>query len=103
MKNISQAMKLLGFEKGSNHGIKRAVYLFRFAKNLENIINCDRRPIWYNRSEEDITSYWKERWAIKRIPPNYPDENLHFSKKEFIDSLKKDIRKSKNPVKNKFQ
>ena len=102
MKNISQAMKLLGFKKGSSHGIKRAVYLFRLAKNLENIIKYNKKPIWYNRNEQDITEYWKERWSIKRIPPSYPKEHLHFSKEEFIDHLKKDIRNCKNLIKNKF-
>ena len=102
MKNISQAMRLLGFKKGSNHGVKRAVYLFRFAKNLENIIKYDKKPIWYKRNKEDITAYWKERWAIKRISPNYPKEHLHFSKEEFVDYLKKDIRNCKNLIKNKF-
>ena len=102
MKNISQAMQLLGFKKGSSHGVKRAVYLFRFAKNLENVIKYNKRPVWYNRDEEDITSYWKERWAVKRIPPYCSEEKLHFSKKEFIDHLKRDIRNCKNLIKNQF-
>ena len=99
MKNISQAMRLLGFQKGSSHGIKRAVYLFRFAKNLENVIGKGKRPIWYNRDLEDITNYWKARWAIKRSPLNYPKEKLKFSKKEFLFNLETDILKCKNLLK----
>jgi len=102
MKNISQGMRLLGFKNGSNHGIKRAVYLFRFAKNLDNIIKYNKRPLWYNRNEEDITASWKERWGVKRIAPYCSEEKLYFSKKEFIGSLKKDIRNCKNLMKNKF-
>ena len=98
MKNISQAMRLLGFKSGSNHGIKRAVYLFRFAKNLENIIKYDKRPLWFNRNADEIIDYWKERWAIKRTLPNYPKEKLHFSKTEFISKLEKDILKCENLI-----
>ena len=99
MKNISQAMRLLGFQKGSSHGIKRAVYLFRFAKNLENVISQGKNPIWYNRELEDITDHWKNRWAIKRNPLNYPKEKLFFSKKEFLLNLEKDRIKCRNLLK----
>ena len=103
MKNISQAMRLLGFQKGSNHGVKRAVYLFRFAKNLENIIKKGERPLWYNREPDDITDHWKKRWAVKRSSLNYPEEKLYFSKKDFISNLKKDITNCKNLIKNNLQ
>ena len=102
MKNISQAMALLGFKNGSSHGVKRAVYLFRLAKNLKNVIKYNKRPIWYNRDEVDITEYWKERWAVKRILPYCSKEKLQFSKEEFIGNLKKDIRNCRNLIKNKF-
>ena len=100
IKNISQAMKLLGFKKGSNHGVKRAVYLFRLAQNLERIINYDKRPLWYKRNIDDITDYWKERWGIKRITSNYSTEKLYFSHKDFISNLKKDITKCKSLIIN---
>ena len=99
MKNISQALGLLGFQKGSHHGIKRAVYLFRFAKNLDNVIKCGKQPLWYNRKVDDITEYWKKRWAIKRNLLNYPEEKLSFSKKKFIAHVRKDINKCKNLIK----
>ena len=100
MKNISQAMGLLGFQNGSNHGIKRAVYLFRFAKNLDNVIKKGKRPLWYNRKMDDITEYWKKRWAVKRSLSNYPEEKLYFSKKEFIAHVQNDINKCKKFIKN---
>lgn len=100
MKNISQAMKLLGFKKGSNHGIKRAVYLFRFAKNLENVIEKERRPFWYHRNIDGITDYWKERWAVKRTLPYCSEEKINFSKKNFISNLKRDLKKCKSLIKN---
>ena len=103
MQNISQAMRLLGFQNGSKHGIKRAVYLFRFAKNLENIIRGEKRPLWHNRETDNIIDYWKERWAVKRSPLNYPEEKLKFSKKEFLFHLKEDIIKCKKLLKNGFK
>ena len=99
MKNISQAMGLLGFQNGSHHGVKRAVYLFRFAKNLDNIIKYGKRPLWYNRNIDDITEYWKKRWAIKRSLLDYPEAKLYFSKKEFISHVQKDINNCKNLIK----
>ncbi len=98
MKNISQAMNLLGFQNGSHHGIKRAVYLFRFAKNLDNVIKHGKQPLWYNRNIDDITEYWKKRWAVKRSLLNCPAEKLYFSKREFIAHVQKDINKCKNLI-----
>ena len=100
IKNINQAMKLLGFKKGSSHGVKRAVYLFQFAKNLERVIKYNKRPLWYKRNIDDITDYWKERWAVKRIKSNYPKEKLYFSYEQFISDLRKDIIKCKSLIKN---
>lgn len=102
MKNISQAMKMLGFKKGSNHGVKRAVYLFRFAKNLDHVIQHSKKPLWYNRAPDDIIDYWKKRWAVKRISPDYPEEKLHFSKQEFISNLKKDIGNCRNLINKNY-
>ena len=100
MKNISWAMRLLGFKKGSSHGIKRAVYLFRFAKNLKNVIEHGKRPIFFNRDIDDITDHWKERWGVKRIVPNCSKKKLNFSKRQFISHLKKDITNCKKIVKD---
>ena len=100
MKNISQAMNLLGFKKGSSHGVKRAVYLFRFAKNLENVIKHGKRPIFYNRDIGDITDHWKKRWATKRLVPDYPKDKLFFSRSNFLSSVKKDIIKCKHLMAN---
>ncbi|MDH4203733.1 MAG: DUF4338 domain-containing protein, partial [Phycisphaerae bacterium] len=41
---IDQALHLLGFENGSSHGVKRAVYLFPMIKNLDDVIQRDVRP-----------------------------------------------------------
>ena len=43
---IEQAMNLLGFKNGINHSIKRSVYLFPFAQNINAVINNNKRPKW---------------------------------------------------------
>ena len=102
MKNITQAMRLLGFQKGSSHGIERSVYLFRFAKNLENVISRGSKPLWHNREIDDITDYWKKRWAVKRLPKNCPKEKTHFSKKEHLSEVKEDLDKCKKLIERSF-
>lgn len=64
---ITQALRLLGFEHGSSHGVKRAVYLFPFVRNLTDVIQKGASPKWYQRSIKGLTQYWKERWAVARV------------------------------------
>lgn len=97
MRIISQSMNLLGFKNGNNHGIKRALYLFPFAKNLTDIIQNGKEPDWQCRSTEDLTQYWKHRWAVKRTE-NYPSEKLYFSKEEFIKYTMEDLEKCKKLI-----
>ena len=65
MKIITQAMDLWDSKTAPIITIKRAVYLFPFADNIKDTIQQGERPNWHRRSTEDITAYWKERWAIK--------------------------------------
>jgi len=67
---IDTALGLLGFSNGAQHGINRAVYLFPLVNNLIDVINSDASPIWYERTVEELTAFWKERWAIKRANEN---------------------------------
>lgn len=97
MKIITQAMDLLGFKNGANHHIKRAVYLFPFADNIKDTIQQGERPNWHRRSTEDITAYWKERWAIKRMG-GCPQEKLDFSKERFIAEMNQYLEKCKQTV-----
>lgn len=95
---IDQALQLLGFASGITHGIKRAVYLFPLAKNLKEVIQLGKRPIWYHRSIEEMTQFWKERWAI----PHSEKDKIYqeFSKDEFIKQTRRDIKKYKQLCKN---
>ena len=87
MRNINQAMRLLGFKNGCGHGMKRAVYLFPFANNLKRVIGHKEKPIWHKRDVEELTHYWKERWAHKRAGNN---KNI-FSAERYIEDLLIDL------------
>lgn len=88
MKNINQAMKLLGFKNGCEHGMKRAVYLFPFVKNLKSLVKNNGSPKWYKRDADDLTDYWKKRWSYKRVGN---DEKTLFAKKVYLENLSKDL------------
>lgn len=95
---IDQALQLLGFASGITHGIKRAVYLFPMASNLKEVIQSNKRPNWYHREISDMTQFWKERWAI---PYAGKDKTYQaFSKDEFINQTKKDLKKYKRLCKD---
>ncbi|HLA36878.1 MAG TPA: Druantia anti-phage system protein DruA [Candidatus Brocadiales bacterium] len=64
---ITQSLRLLGFNNGASHGVQRAVYLFPFVKNLQDVIQNDAKPKWYHRSIKGLTQYWKDRWALPRV------------------------------------
>ena len=89
-------MNFLGFTKGADHGVKRATYLFPLVKNLNEVINKEEKPIWYNYSIKELTKHWKERWAIKREN----NEKAYFSKEEYISELKQDLENCKKLVQN---
>ena len=91
MRLMQQGMAALGYKNGISHGVKRAIYLFPFAKNLEKLITGkNRRPIWHHRQESDLTGFWKERWILPRI--DRLSERLRaFEKERFISEQKREI------------
>lgn len=102
MRLINQAMDSLGIANGSSHGIHRAVYLFPLAKNLEDIIQKNKKPIWINRTINEITEYWRNRWIIPRLSQreNYKD----FSIDHFINETRIEVEsfcKEMNKIKTK--
>ena len=91
MRLIRQGMEALGYPNGIFHGVKRAVYLFPLARNVERLITGkDRRPVWHHRLERDLTDFWKTRWIVPRI--NERGKRLRlFSRKHFLDEQLKEI------------
>lgn len=94
MRLISQGMAELGYQNGVCHGIKRAIYLFPFAKNLDRLIkNQCRRPVWHQRPESDLTDFWKDRWILPRLSRSGREEALRtFSKEQFVNEQLKHVQ-----------
>ena len=66
LKLISLGLKYLGLPKFEYHGIKREFYLFPLVKNLREVIQKRKEPIWVDRPFDKLVDYWKERWAKPR-------------------------------------
>lgn len=82
MRLIDEALCKLDFSNGTNHGIKRAVYLFPVVSNLKDVISKGSRPKWTKRKLTELTEYWKTRWALKRI--EHDKSYLDFRATEFL-------------------
>jgi len=93
MRLINQAMGLLDISNGSNHGVRRAVYLFPMVKNLEGVIQKNEKPIWFQRTITLVTDYWKKNWAKPRADKR--KEYLDFFADHFIQETKLEIEKYK--------
>jgi len=94
---IYQAMNLLGFKNGISHSIKRSVYLFPFAKNINEVINKGEKPKWAKRSQVEVANFWKQRWAIPRAESD--KRYLEFSKEKFLLETLEEFKKYKRVYK----
>lgn len=90
---INEAMDYLGFSKGSTHGVKRAVYLFPLVKNLQEVIQKNKRPIRIIRKIGELTNYWRQRWALPRT--NTHKEYLDFTGSHFIQKTIQEVSEYK--------
>lgn len=70
VKLLDKALSLLDLKEYHYHNIQREFYLFPIAKNLGNVLTKGVRPIYFQRSMDDLTDYWKSRWALKRTTNN---------------------------------
>ena len=70
LKLVDLGFKKLGLKNlmGSYvfHNIRRGYYLFSHIKNLHNVIQKNKRPLWYNRPFNELFAFWLERWCIPR-------------------------------------
>ena len=98
MRLIDQALQLLGFANGITHGIERAVYLFPMVKNLKDVIQLNKKPVWRHRNASEMTQFWKDRWAI--LHADKDKTYCDFSGDEFIKQTRKDLKKYKQLCKN---
>ena len=67
IKLVKRGLGMLGLGGFYNHGIRRHVYLFRLAENLERLIaGHDSEPVWPDRPFDDMAKHWHGRWAMPR-------------------------------------
>ena len=92
MKLINTALKQLGIKHGSLHGIRRALYIFPLVSNLQAVIAGNESPKWYQRSEQAVADFWRDRWAIPRSlrDNRYRD----FVAESVIEDIKKELEQS---------
>ena len=91
MRLIREGMATLGYKSGNFHGIKRAIYLFTFAKNVNSLITGKhQRPQWYHRQESELADFWKNRWILPRIDTRRR-QLFDFKKNRFINEQQREI------------
>jgi hypothetical protein len=69
MRLIRTAGKLLGFDSDFllRHSFRRSIYYIPLAKNAIEFLNGrDNIPRYYNYTLNELVSYWKNRWLLKR-------------------------------------
>lgn len=88
---ISLGFQHLGLPSYEYHGIRREFYLFPLARNLREVIQQHKRPIWINRPFDELVDYWKERWAIPRA--ERMQEWKNFKAKNFFIKISKILKK----------
>lgn len=70
LKLVDLGFKKLGLKNISGsyvfHNIRRGYYLFSHVKNLRNVIQKNKRPLWYDRPFNKLFIFWLERWCIPR-------------------------------------
>jgi hypothetical protein len=81
-------LKLSGFEY---HGIKREFYLFSLVKNLKEVIQDGKKPIYVDRPFNELVDYWKQRWAIPRA--ERVSEWKDFSSENFFRNVERMLEK----------
>lgn len=89
MRLILQALDLLEIPHGTTHGIERAVYLFPLVSNLKEVIQNGVRPKWYKRSVQEITDFWREKWARAQLDK---EPYLEARKTNLIDETLEDLK-----------
>jgi hypothetical protein len=89
MRLIDTALSLIDLPEYHYHNIQREFFLFPVAKNLKNVIERGVKPIYYQRKIDDLTNFWKERWALPRSQrmTDWKD----FDGKKFLVSAKRNI------------
>jgi len=93
LKLVDLGFKKLGLKNltGSYvfHNIKRGYYLFFHVRNLHNIIQKNKRPLWYDRPFKELFAFWLERWCIPRSERK--KEWMEFDSTKFFRKVEQEI------------
>ena len=65
LRRMEKACKLLRIPNVANHGYRRSIYIFPHVFNLREAI-LGEEPEYIDRPLEELSAWWKERWAIPR-------------------------------------
>ena len=63
---LKRGFSHLGLTGFYHHGIQRNVYLFSLTRNLHNVIQRGRRPLYHDRPFDEIVRFWHKRWCMPR-------------------------------------
>lgn len=87
---MANALRLLKIRNYQYHNIQRGYYIFPHVKNLAEVIheNCD--PKYFIRPFNELTEFWRERWAIPRSKRKVQKMNFIADRyfENFVDSIK---------------
>lgn len=89
MKLIDKAFTMLNLDSYHYHNIQREFFLFPTVKNLDSVITENKKPIYHKRTINELTEFWKERWAINRAKTNNCFEEYRFE--QILNNLSEDL------------
>jgi hypothetical protein len=78
------------------HNIKREFYLFPLVDNLKMVIKNNECPEYINRPFNDLTEYWKERWALPRSTRKL--EWKDFKVSDFFNNVNSNLNFAKQDI-----
>jgi hypothetical protein len=87
---ISNAFRLLKIPSFQYHGLKREFFIFPLVKNLLEVIRIGQKPILTDRPINNLTQFWKERWALPRAD-RFRDWN-DFSVDKYFKKVERELR-----------
>lgn len=89
LKLLNTAFKFLKLSDYQYHNVQREFFLFPLAKNLKKVIAKGIKPKYHNRKLNDLTKFWRERWAVGRAERS--EDWKQFNGKLFVDEIIEEV------------
>lgn len=86
MKLLDIAFSKLDLKEYTFHNISREFFIFPLVSNLNSVIHNNEAPEYYNRTLDELTNYWKERWCKPRSQRD--NDWRSFIGADFINEIK---------------